>query len=178
MSARGSTLVIGYGNPGRLDDGLGPALAEAIEREAIAGVEVQSDYQLNAEYAAEVAGHAVVVFADASVGGAGPYFLRRLEARAATSFSSHSMRPEAVVALAEETMGWRGEAYLVGIRGYAFNEFGEWLSGPARENLLAATQALARALRSGSVGRYVTGGPVRDSARECAGETTCTTAST
>lgn len=177
MSGR-TTVVIGYGNPGRLDDGLGPALAEAIEREAIAGVEAMADYQLSAEHAAEIAPHGVVVFADAASAGAGPCFLRRLLPRAAHAFSTHAMRPEAVLALAERTMGWRGEAYLLGIRGYAFNAFGEGLSGPARENLLAATHTLACALRSGSVGGSVTGGAVDDSARESAGGAGCMTAST
>ena len=31
-------LVIGYGNPGRLDDGLGPALAEAVEKLDLPGL--------------------------------------------------------------------------------------------------------------------------------------------
>lgn len=177
MSDR-TTVVIGYGNPGRLDDGLGPALAEAVEREAIVGVEALTDYQLSAEHAAEIAPHGVVVFADAAGAGAGPFFLRRLLPRAAHAFSTHAMRPEAVLALAERTVGWRGEAYLLGIRGYAFNAFGEGLSGPARENLLAATHALVRALRAGSIGGFVTGGAMNDSARECAGGAGCMKAST
>ena len=45
-------LLIGYGNPGRLDDGLGPALAAAVEKLAIPGVTVDADYQLNVEDAA------------------------------------------------------------------------------------------------------------------------------
>ena len=42
-------LLIGYGNPGRGDDGLGPALAEAIEQKQYADVEVDIDFQLNVE---------------------------------------------------------------------------------------------------------------------------------
>jgi DNA-binding response OmpR family regulator len=42
-------LVIGYGNPGRLDDGLGPALAETLQRLDLPGVTVDADYQLTAE---------------------------------------------------------------------------------------------------------------------------------
>ena len=44
MSKNGvKTLLIGYGNPGRLDDGLGPALAEAVAKLAIPGVTVEAD---------------------------------------------------------------------------------------------------------------------------------------
>lgn len=39
-------LLIGYGNPGRGDDGLGPALAAAIEAMELPGVTVEADYQL------------------------------------------------------------------------------------------------------------------------------------
>ena len=34
-------LLLGYGNPGRLDDGLGPALAAQVERLALPGVTVR-----------------------------------------------------------------------------------------------------------------------------------------
>lgn len=172
------TLIIGYGNPGRLDDGLGPALAEAIEREHPADTEIQSDYQLSAEHAWEIAQHERVVFADAAVGGRSPYFLQRLMPRSAQSFSTHSMRPEAILALAEDSLGWKGQGYLLGIRGYAFNEFGEGLSAPAGENLLEATYWLTKTLRSGRIDEFVTGGPIRDSVSLCAGGDGCAMAST
>ena len=43
------TLVIGYGNPGRRDDGLGPSFADILAAEGIPGVDVDSDYQLTVE---------------------------------------------------------------------------------------------------------------------------------
>src|SRR5450432_1649313 len=48
-------LVIGYGNPGREDDGLGPAAAAEIERLGRPGVSVRGNYQLVLEDAADVA---------------------------------------------------------------------------------------------------------------------------
>ncbi|VGO14536.1 hypothetical protein PDESU_03099 [Pontiella desulfatans] len=66
-----STLVIGYGNPGRLDDGLGPAFAERIQGLGLSGVTVESNYQLNIEDAELVSRYDTVVFADASVDAAG-----------------------------------------------------------------------------------------------------------
>ena len=44
-------LLIGYGNPGRGDDGLGPALSEAVAARSLPGLEVDTDYQLVAEHA-------------------------------------------------------------------------------------------------------------------------------
>ena len=39
-------LVIGYGNPGRLDDGLGPAFAERIQAMELPSVTVESNTSL------------------------------------------------------------------------------------------------------------------------------------
>jgi len=131
-------LLIGYGNPGRLDDGLGPALAQAIENKGLPGVTVDIDYQLLVEDAAAVAEYDVVIFADASVNGKEPFSFRRIEAAQDITFTTHSMRPESVIALAEDMFGQKAEAYCLAIRGYEFNDFGERLSEQANENLESA----------------------------------------
>ena len=179
--AHPSTLILGYGNPGRLDDGLGPALADAIDALGLPSVTVLSDYQLSAEHAAELLTYDRVVFADAAVEIESPFFLRRMLPRAAVSFTSHSMRPEAVLSLSIDTLGWKGEAYLLGIQGHEFNEFGERLSLAARENLDAAARCLARALGGVggiTMGDVVTGGPIRDSVKLNAGNNPCEMKST
>ena len=88
-----TVLFIGYGNPGRRDDGLGPGLAERVERLAIPGVTVDSDYQLTVEDAEAVARHEVTIFADASIGGMEPFYFRRVEAHGVPGFSSHGVEP-------------------------------------------------------------------------------------
>ncbi len=133
-------LVIGYGNPGRRDDGLGPALAAALEELNLPGVTVDSDYQLSVEDAANVAEHDVVVFADADTNGPAPFSFQRIEPRASISFSTHSVTPEAVLGLAAELFNSPTPGYVLGIRGYEFNEFGERLSEQARANLAAALE--------------------------------------
>ena len=148
-----SVLVYGYGNPGRLDDGLGPALAGEVARHGLTpAVSVETAYQLQVEDAALVAEHDVVVFADADTACAGPFELRRLSPRAAAAFSTHSVAPDAVLALAREHFGSRAEGFLLGIRGYEFDGFGEELSPGARRNLAAASDHLLRALRDGTLG--------------------------
>jgi len=133
-----SVLVIGYGNPGRQDDGLGPALAEAVERLCIPDVTVEAEYQLTVEDAATVALHRYVVFADASVAGREPFFFSRVPPATHTSFSTHSLEPEAVLALGRDLFQADTKGYALGIRGYRFNEFGEALSDEGQQNLAAA----------------------------------------
>jgi hydrogenase maturation protease len=144
-------LLIGFGNPGRLDDGLGPALAEAVGRRKLPGVTVDADYQLTVEDAAEVARHEVVLFADADAVGPEPFSCRRLRAgNGRPGFSSHSVEPETVVTLARELFAGEPEAFLLGIRGYEFDAFGERLSERAEANLADAVKYVVKAARDGA----------------------------
>ena len=146
-SGDNDVLLIGYGNPGRLDDGLGPALAQRLEALALPGLTVEADYQLTVEDAAEAAQHGTVVFADADVAGPEPFGVRRIyPGSSRLSFSSHSMDPEAVLALARTLFSAEPEAYVLGIRGYQFNAFGEELSEKAQDNLAAAVTYVTSAL--------------------------------
>lgn len=142
-----TVLVIGYGNPGRKDDGLGPAFAEGIGEAAIPGVTVDANYQLSIEDAVDIASHDIVLFADADMSGPAPYCLRRLEPTPWLGFTSHSISPGALLALAKERFGARCEAWVLGIRGYEFDEYGEGLSQKARENLKVAIAELTSMIR-------------------------------
>lgn len=143
-----NVLLIGYGNPGRLDDGLGPALVEILQDRSLPGVDLDADYQLNVEDAAEAARHDIVVFADASTEGDQPFYLKRIQPAAKrVSFSTHSVRPEAVLALAKELFNADTKGYILGIRGYEFNEFGQRLSDRARSNLDKAAAFIEQVIR-------------------------------
>ena len=145
-------LLIGYGNPGRLDDGLGPLLAEAVENLNLPGVTVDSDYQLIVDDAAEVAKHETVLFVDASINGAEPFFVKRVfPAGGKISFSSHSVSPEGVLTLAAELFQAEPEAFVLGIRGYEFDEFGERLSEKAKANLAKAIEYVESAAGCGKI---------------------------
>jgi hydrogenase maturation protease len=137
---RQRVLVLCYGNPGRLDDGLGPALGAALEEHVLPGVTVDIDYQLTVEDAALAAEHDVVIFADAAVRGPAPFFFRPVPAaaQATVAFSSHGAEPAQVLALARELTGREPAGYALGIRGEAFDDFGESLSPSATDNLAAA----------------------------------------
>lgn len=135
------TLVIGYGNPGRLDDGLGPAFAERVQSLAMPQVQIESNYQLNIEDAELISGFDTVVFADASVDAVAPFDFKPMAARdPVVGFSSHSISAESLLGLAKQLFSAQPKAFAMAIRGYAFNAFGERLSGEAVTNLEAAVE--------------------------------------
>jgi len=142
-------LVIGYGNPGRLDDGLGPALAENLQQRGLPGVAVDSDYQLTVEHASDIARHDVVLFADADVSAPAPFRMHRIyPMEAKLTFSSHSISPEGVLTMARDLFKAEPETWIIGIRGYDFSVFTETLSLEADNNLQQAVKFVEESIRS------------------------------
>lgn len=140
-------LLLCYGNPGRLDDGLGPAAGEILEQEDLPGATVDIDYQLTVEHAAAAAECDVVIFVDAAVQGREPFFFHRVVPQLAVGFSSHGLEPDAVLGLSGELMGSMPQGYALGIRGYDFDDFGETLSPRATDNLTKALQFLVAVVK-------------------------------
>jgi len=133
--------VIGFGNPGRRDDGLGPAAAERLSARSIPGVVCDSDYQLGIEDALACAQHDIVVFIDAARGLRKPFTFTKVEAAATMPAMSHALRPEAVLAIAAELYDRRPDARLLAIRGHGW-AIGEGLTGKAEKGLALALDFL------------------------------------
>jgi len=145
-------LVLGYGNPGRQDDGLGPAFAERVYALALPNVTAEADYQLTVEDALTVTGHDVVLFADACLEGAAPFTLSRLEEQSGgSSLDSHRLSAGALLGLTRALFGRAPQAYLLALRGYAFDGFEEGLTPQARANLEAAVAAVGPRLSTGAL---------------------------
>jgi hydrogenase maturation protease len=140
-------LLIGYGNPGRLDDGLGPAVAAEIEKLNIDGIDCDSDYQLTVEDAVDIHEHDVVIFADADVSCTTPFYFKKIEAGKSVSFSSHSINPKSLLALTKQIYDTETNAFVLGIRGFEFNEFEERLSEHAKSNLKQALEFIIPVLK-------------------------------
>ena len=144
-------LICGCGNPGRQDDGLGPALVAELEAwaqaEGLSGVVFDSNYQLNVEDALAVAESQTVVFVDASQEGKAPFAFRKLAPQKEIAFSTHAMPPETVLALADELYGARPPAWILAIRGEAW-EPNAALSAAALAHLAAAREFLQAWLRN------------------------------
>jgi hydrogenase maturation protease len=141
-------LLIGYGNPGRGDDGLGPALAEHISALDLPGIRVDTAFQLNVEDAFAVLGHPIVVFVDAATSGDEPFSFKELGPEDPASFSSHSVSPAGLLGLSKLLFGSKTRGYVLGIRGYSFDEFGAPISPQAQANLDAAVAFLEPRLRA------------------------------
>lgn len=132
------TLVIGYGNPGRGDDGLGPRFIEALEQESLHGLHLESNYQLAVEDSLLVAQASCVIFVDASCTARSPFEFCPLKPASDFSVESHHLTPASLLSLTQTLQGSHPPAYLLAIRGYAYDAFTESLSQKADANLREA----------------------------------------
>lgn len=139
-------LIIGIGNPSRGDDALGPLCSERLESLGLADVEVLTDFQLQVEYALDLADRREVVFIDATLSGPEPYEFRPVVPSRHLGHTSHALPPKAVLEACRRVgVTPPGEAHVLAIRGYRF-ELGEELSASAAENLEAALAFLLQRL--------------------------------
>lgn len=146
-------LIIGIGNPSRGDDALGPLCIERLEGVHLPEVELLTDFQLQVEFALDLAGRREVVFVDAAASGPEPYEFRAVGKDPGPGHTSHALSPEAVLAACAR-VGVRPpqQAHVLAIRGHGF-ELGEGLSPAAARNLEAACGFLVRRYGAGRPGR-------------------------
>jgi len=140
-----AALVIGYGNPLRGDDGVGPRVAQTLA--STKGVEVRVCHELVPELADDLRGRTVAVFVDATASlAAGVVAGRALTASEAEPASglTHRFSPATLLAMAEALYGATPRAFLVTIGAASF-ALGEALS-PAVEAALPEAVATVRRL--------------------------------
>ena len=146
-------LLIGWGNPLRGDDGVGQAIAAAVERWGQPELEVVEAVQLTPELAPLLAAARRVLFVDAEAGAAAVTGGWRLEpvqplepggTTAAWSSPplSHQASPGVLLMLAETLYGRRPPAWQLLVAAHACG-FGSGLS-PATEALLPGALAAVR----------------------------------
>ena len=141
MQKKIKILILGIGNPGRGDDGLGPKLVEQLENEGLKTADFGFRYQLNVEDALTVKDYEIVVFADSCPAGERPATLTEIGPSKTMSFSTHEMAPDSILALCQELYGRRPQAYILAIRGYDW-DIREALSDAADKNLARAIDLL------------------------------------
>ena len=146
MSPSKRILIYAYGNPGRQDDGLGNRFVEEmgqwIREQNIKNIELESNYQLNIEDAANISDKDLVIFVDASVEEIdGIHFSPVEPSEGRSEFTMHAASPAFVLALCHKIYNKHPETHLLQIRGYEW-EFREVLSDRAKRNLYKALRFL------------------------------------
>ena len=126
-------LLIGIGNKGRGDDGLGWAFADRLTGDD--RFEVVYRYQLQVEDAELISRYDRVWFIDASHEALpGGFSCERLRGQGRFTYTTHSLHPEAVLQLCHQLFGKRPETCLLGISGEDF-ELGHGMSVAAAGHL-------------------------------------------
>ncbi len=138
-STRGmETLLIGFGNVLRRDDGVGWAAVERLAGKRIRGV---ACHQLTPDLAAEIARADRVIFVDAAAEGiAGELFCRRVAAAPSTDLV-HAQTPAALMELTRKLYGCSPPAFLYTIAGAEFG-YGEGLSSEVESTLVELIERL------------------------------------
>lgn len=116
------TLVIGYGNDSRRDDGVGRYVIEQLATHRLAATDLEVAHQLEVELAETLTGYDRVIFVDAAVAQQ-PEAIRcsRVRPGRHSHAVAHYLTPPDVLALCELLYGHRPEAILFSIRGEDFN---------------------------------------------------------
>ena len=141
------TLIIGYGNALRGDDGAGYIVAELLsERVHDPEIEIFSRHQLTPELMETMAHVRRVIFIDASVSGrAGKVSRIPLRPAPACSRFTHHVTPESLLAGAQALYGHTPEATLYTIPGRFF-ETGDELTPSVRRAVNELVDTLEKEL--------------------------------
>lgn len=144
-----NTLLVGYGNPDRGDDGVAWHLLNLVLKAASCkeddlfssdiihaqpGLDIWFNFQLLPEMAETIAGYERVIFIDAHTGDIKDNIsLVPVEPHYQNSPLTHHFTPPSCLALAQSLTGKYPEAWLLSVRGYQF---------AFNRNLSAQTQSL------------------------------------
>ncbi len=140
-----STWIVGYGNPHRRDDGIGPYIVEQLsgdlgrERD----IALRSLHQLDPVLAEEVQGAEVLILVDATVESVerGVRWTRVEPKQGLSTCDTHHLRPSTLLGLMEALYGRWPATWLVSVQGGDFG-FGEGLSLEAQEKAERASSEI------------------------------------
>ena len=142
------TLVIGFGNTLRTDDGAGIWTAEKLSALQIPGVVVECTHQLSLDLLEDFVSYDRVVFIDAAVGGKDVVLEPVGGPDVAVPPSAHHLTPPDLLNTYSDLYGRQIEAFFCTIRGDEF-EFGTELSGGTAARAELALSLLVEFLSPG-----------------------------
>ncbi len=128
------TIVLGIGNNGRQDDGLGWLLLDFLNDQNL-DIDLEYRYQLQIEDAELISNYTSVIFVDATKEATeGGFYLKPCHASEKYSFSTHALEPETILYLSNKLYDHNPEASILGIQGYDW-ELKIGLTEKAKDNL-------------------------------------------
>lgn len=132
------TIVLGIGNIGRKDDGLGWLFLDYLKKCKFENMDAEYRYQLQIEDAELICNYDTVIFVDAVKNNIEEgFYFKECKPSSKYGFSTHELAPETVLHLANELYQHDSNAHILGIQGYEWNlEIG--LSKKAKINLTKA----------------------------------------
>jgi hydrogenase maturation protease len=145
------TLIIGYGNQSRRDDGVGWFVLEQLGELDLPGVELETSHQLEVEAAETISRYDTVIFVDAAI----PEVPEPVQRSVVTpNFQSHAvahyLTPADVLSLCKTLYNREPKAVLFSIRGRDFN-FGTTLSPEVEQAARGMVKQIAELVRSGKI---------------------------
>jgi len=142
---RKKILVIGIGNIGRQDDGLGWLIIDHIVDE-FKIVDTEYRYQLQIEDAELASNYSTVIFADATKEQINDgFYFKKCKVSTTHGMNTHAVHPETIVGLTNNLYDKYPEAFILGIQGYHW-ELKEGVSEKALDNLKNAIDFLPKLL--------------------------------
>ena len=111
------TIILGIGNNGRQDDGLGWAFLDFLN-EHNTTIDLEYRYQLQIEDAELISNYDRVIFVDATKEETEKgFYLEPCEASEKYSFSTHALQPETIIYLTNKLYNHKPDASIFAIQG-------------------------------------------------------------
>jgi hydrogenase maturation protease len=142
-----ATWIIGYGNPHRKDDGIGPYVVERLSADLGkgTGIALRSLHQLDPVLAEELQGAEALILVDATVEPLerGLRWTRVRPKQDVSACDTHHLQPEGLAGLLESLYQRSPAMWLVSVEGKDFG-FGEGLSLEAQEKAERASSEIVQ----------------------------------
>lgn len=133
------TIILGIGNNGRQDDGLGWSFLDILDEQHL-NIDLEYRYQLQIEDAELISNYDKVIFVDATkeykIDG---FYLSPCHPSEEYSFSTHALKPETILYLSNKLYDHHPQASIFGIQGYDW-ELKIGLSERGNINLIKASK--------------------------------------
>ena len=146
-----TTLIIGYGNQNRRDDGVGWFILEQLAALNLPGVELETSQQLEVEVSETTSRYDAVIFVDAAIPEAPEAIQRSV---VTPNFQSHAvahyLTPADVLSLCKTLYNREPRAILFSIRGRNFN-FGTTLTPEVEQTAREVVNQIVKIILSGEL---------------------------